>query len=93
MHLFTRPVSIALAFTLAVSGLVGLWFGTVPQTLSPRSYMVTVALMMALAAISVIAFRNAQGTGSVAQLLYETDSAPLPPTSGSQRTLPVRKAV
>jgi hypothetical protein len=79
MNISTRSVSIVLALVFAVV----LWFGAVPQTLSPRSYAITVGLAAVLAAISMVMYRNGQGTGSVGQLLHETDTAAQPAVSGA----------
>ena len=46
-----------------------------PSAMSPTTFAIVATLFVATGAIVINTFRNAQGTGSIGQLLYETDTA------------------
>ena len=65
----TFAVALALPATAALVAL------TVPDAVSPTTALVFVALAIGTAAIGLTAWKNAQARGSMAQLIYETDTA------------------
>lgn len=65
----TFAVALALPATAALVAL------TVPGAVSPTTALVFVALAIGTAAIGLTAWKNAQARGSMAQLIYETDTA------------------
>jgi hypothetical protein len=80
MVVFSGRSNLALATTL---GLSGLWLGSVPRLVSNSTFAVFAVLLISGVAVSFITWRNAQATGSVGQLLHETEvarSSPLVPT-------------
>ena len=68
--------SITLALSLLVPCLALLWLLAVPGTLTPLSYSFFAALSTALTVVAMITYQNAQAPASMAQLIYEADSAP-----------------
>ena len=68
-----RSVSV-LVFIVALSLLGWLW--TVPTLLSPTTFAAVVVFLVGGAAIGLTTWRNAQATGSIAQLLHATEGAP-----------------
>ena len=46
-----------------------------PSAMSPTTFAIVATLFLATGAIVINTFRNAQGTGSIGQLLYQTDTA------------------
>ena len=74
---FERPMlSAALGLPFITS--LGLMFWA-PGVISPTTYAVVASLLIATAAIVINTWKGAQGTGSVGQLLYDTER-PLRPT-------------
>jgi hypothetical protein len=77
--------SITLALSVLVPSLALLWFLAVPGTLTPASYSFFAALLTALAVVGIITYGNAQATSSMAQVIYEADTAPVPATADVRR--------
>jgi hypothetical protein len=72
MVVFTTLTHVVLATIL---GLSGLWFAWVPHVVSNSTYAVFSALLIGGVGVSSLTWRNAQATGSVGQLLHETELA------------------
>jgi hypothetical protein len=51
------------------------WFWTVPAVMSRSTFAFLAAFLLGSAAVTLVTWRNAQATGSTAQLLYETEVA------------------
>src|SRR4029078_2994708 len=67
-------VGVALGLPCLTSLIMMMW---APGVVTPTNYAVVVALLLATAAIALNSWKSAQGTGSMGQLLYETES-PVP---------------
>jgi len=67
-------VGVALGLPCLTSLIMMLW---APGVVTPTTYAVVVALLLATAAIALNTWKSAQGTGSMGQLLYETET-PVP---------------
>jgi len=65
-------VGVALGLPCLTSLIMMLW---APGVVTPTTYAVVVALLLATAAIALNSWKSAQGTGSMGQLLYETEGA------------------
>jgi len=63
----------ALVFATALSILT--WFWAVPSVMSQSTYGFLVAFLLGGAGVTLVTWRNAQATGSTAQLLHETEVA------------------
>ena len=63
----------ALVFATAVSILT--WFWAVPAVMSRSTFAAFAVFLFGGTAIALVTWRNAQATGSTAQLLHETDVA------------------
>ena len=72
--LTSRRNASVLIFIVAVSLLGWLW--TVPTLLSPTTFAAIVVFLLGGVAIALTTWRNAQATGSIAQLLHATEGAP-----------------
>jgi hypothetical protein len=55
--------------------LLSLWLMGVPDTLTPSTYAMVATLLIALTSVAIMTFRNGQATGSIGQLIYETNVA------------------
>ncbi len=73
MIVFNARSHIAIATGL---GLAGLWLAWVPRLVSNSGFAVFAALLTGSIGVSLVTWRNAQATGSMGQLLYETESSP-----------------
>jgi hypothetical protein len=62
-----------LVLATALSILTWLW--TVPAVISRSTFASLTVFLLGAAAVTLVAWRNAQATGSTAQLLYETEVA------------------
>ena len=62
-----------LVFATALSILTWLW--TLPAVLSRSTLASLTAFVLGAAAVTLVTWRNAQATGSMAQLLHETEVA------------------
>ena len=51
------------------------WFWTVPAVMSRSTFAVLAVCLLGAAAVTLVTWRNAQATGSTAQLLHETEVA------------------
>ena len=51
------------------------WFWTVPAVMSQSTFAFLAVFLLGSAAVTLVTWRNAQATGSTAQLLYETEVA------------------
>jgi hypothetical protein len=65
-------VGVALGLPCLTSLIMMMW---APGVVTPTTYAVVVALLLATAAIVLNSWKSAQGTGSMGQLLYETEGA------------------
>jgi hypothetical protein len=79
---------VAAAGTVLVLALASLWLLAVPQMISRSTYAVCAALVLALGGVVLVTYRNGQASGSMGQLLHETDVASTTPvgTSGATTT-------
>jgi hypothetical protein len=87
MRALTRLVRIEFAL-IALAALAVLWFFAVPNVITPLSYGLLLGIVIALASIALITYKNAQAADSVAQLLHETEvtmSPAAPADPGSAR--------
>jgi hypothetical protein len=64
----------ALVFVTA-SGILT-WFWTVPVVMSQSTFMFLAVFLLGGTAVALVTWRNAQATGSTAQILHETEVAP-----------------
>jgi hypothetical protein len=62
-----------IAAALLVPCVLALWMLLVPDRLSPLTYLLTTTIVLASAAVTLTAWQNGQGTGSMAQLIHETE--------------------
>jgi drug/metabolite transporter (DMT)-like permease len=86
------PRSALYALALAVPVLVALWLLIAPGTLAPSVYLLVLAVVMGLTAVTLMTVKNAQTSSSIAQLLYDTESEAAPVTAGGRRSaLPPRR--
>jgi hypothetical protein len=69
----TNKSRFTLALALLVPLLLSAWVLLVPGSMSLFTYAWSVTIVMALAAVVLNSFRNGQATGSMAQLLHETE--------------------
>ena len=69
-----------LLFALAVPAAASLWLMAVPGVMSVSTYSALTALLIAVAAVTLNSARNAGPTGSLGQLLYETENPALRPS-------------
>jgi hypothetical protein len=67
-------VGLALGLPCITSLLMMMW---APGVVTPTTYAVVATLLLATAAIALNTWKSAQGTGSMGQLLYETEGAAL----------------
>ena len=74
---------VTLLFALAVPAAASLWLMAVPGVMSVSTYGALTALLIAVAAVTLNSARNAGPTGSLGQLLYETENAALRPSRSS----------
>jgi hypothetical protein len=70
----TKRVTVSMA--LVVPCLLSIWWLAGPDTVTTSTYAMGGALLTALAAITAVTYRNSQATGSMGQLLHETENAP-----------------
>ena len=72
------PLTYTTKFTVAAALLppcmVALWMMAVPEMLSSSTYAAFAALLVALAGITFLTFRNGQAPGSMGQLLHATET-------------------
>lgn len=68
-------VGLALGLPCITSLIMMMW---APGVVTPTTYAVVAALLLATAAIALNSWKSAQGTGSMGQLLYETEGAAVP---------------
>jgi hypothetical protein len=62
-----------IAAALLVPCVLALWMLLVPDRLSALTYLLTTTIVLASAAVTLTAWQNGQGTGSMAQLIHETE--------------------
>lgn len=67
------------ALTLPVSLLVGLM--VVPTAMTVSSFIALVVLLLCVGAVTLNSARNARPTGSLGQILYETEQLAIAPTA------------
>jgi hypothetical protein len=72
-------IFVALAFPAVLS----LWMLTVPGLMSTSTYAAVTALLISVMAVTLNSARNAGPTGSLGQLLYETDHPVRPVTTST----------
>ena len=83
-YLRPRGIAVALAVLAFTVAAVGLW--AVPNVLSSSTFAFIATFMIGAATVSLVTWRNAQPTGTVAQLLHATEAA------GAQRLITHVKA-
>ena len=71
--LSTSRLAGALVFATAVSILA--WFWTVPAVMSRSTFASLALFLLGGTAVALLTWRNAQATGSTAQILHETEVA------------------
>lgn len=64
-------VAVALGLPCITSLVLMIW---APGVVTPTTYAVVASLLLATAAIAISTWKSAQGTGSMGQLLYETET-------------------
>jgi hypothetical protein len=62
-------------FGLVVAFCVLGWFSIVPRVMSPSTFAFAAVCLLGATAVAVMTWRNAQATGSTAQLLHATEVA------------------
>ena len=72
-----RNTRYTLGAALLVPSMLTLWLLAVPDTLAVSTYLVLVSLIVATAAITLNTWRNGRAAGSMGQLLYATETAPV----------------
>jgi hypothetical protein len=72
--MFSRRHAAALVLVSGL-GILGSWFWTVPGVMSRSTFAFLAVFLLGGAAVSLTAWRNAQATGSTAQLLHATEVA------------------
>jgi hypothetical protein len=81
---FERPmVAIAIGLPCMTSLVLMFW---APGAINPTTYAVVASLLVAMAAIVINTWKSAQGTGSLGQLLYETERIVVVPASAGAQT-------
>ena len=75
-------LGVTLGLPCVTSLVLMLW---APGAITSSSYAVVVALLLAAAAIVINTWNNAQATGSLGQLLYETDAVAGSPAAAQTR--------
>lgn len=75
MRTLASPFRVPAALAVLVPLLALIWLVAVPDVLTPLSYAAAVGLLAALGTIALHTYKNAQPTGTVAQLLHDADSA------------------
>jgi hypothetical protein len=82
----TRSTRLSIALALVVTSSAALWLIAVPDTITWSTFAMFVALLTALTAVTVKTYTNGRATGSVGQLLHETDIAPATTVRGRGAT-------
>jgi len=62
-------------FVLATALSILTWLWTVPAVISRSTFASLTVFLLGAAAVTLVTWRNAQATGSTAQLLHETEVA------------------
>ena len=75
MHSPGLSTRFTLSLALWIFVLAAFWLAAVPDTLQPSTYASIAALLTALAAITMKTYMPGQATGSLATMIYQTDSA------------------
>jgi hypothetical protein len=78
------------ALLISASCVAALWLWAVPDVLSPSTFAFLATFMIGAATVTLLTWRNAQATTTIAQLLQATDAAGLQRPRTDVRTLPVR---
>jgi hypothetical protein len=83
MPLFAKSTKTTLTVSLLVTALTMLWWIAVPNGMAPASFLLIGLVLAGLVVIGRLNYDNSQETGSLAQMLHETDSAPvvIPPSA------------
>ena len=81
-------IVITVFIALVVPATLSIWLLSVPDLMSASTFSVLAALLISVAAVTLMSARNAGPTGSLGQLLYETEhpvqkDARRRPTSGN----------
>jgi hypothetical protein len=76
MRTFTKSRKTLLTVALLLTTLTMLWWVAVPNGLAPASFLLIGLLMAGLVIIGRLNYDNSQDTGSLAQMLHETERAP-----------------
>ena len=75
MSPFTLTTKFTLAVALLIPCMIALWMMTVPELVSTSTYAVSAALVLALAGVTLITYRNGSAPDSMGQLLHATETA------------------
>ena len=88
------PVARRKAFALALFPpcAAALWLIAAPGSVATLTYVMAATLLAAMGAIVVTTWRNGQATGSIGQLLHETDLRRAPQTTGREGS-PIENAL
>ena len=73
MNPLSNRTFILVFISLALPAGLSLWLLTVPGVMSTSTYAAVTALLLGVTAVTLNSARNAGPTGSLGQLLYETD--------------------
>ncbi len=70
------------ALGVSASCVVALWLWAVPHVLSPSTFAFFAIFMIGGATVTLLTWRNAQATSTVAQVLQATEAAATPAPGG-----------
>jgi hypothetical protein len=76
---------LTLFIALVVPASLSLWRLAVPEFMSTSTYAAVTALLIGVAMVTLTSARNAGSTGSLGQLLYETEHPPRAPRAEAAR--------
>ena len=75
MHVPSPMSRLIGALVFAVCSSLLSWFWLVPAVISQSTFAALAVFLLGGTAVALLTWRNAQATGSTAQLLYETEGA------------------
>lgn len=80
----SRLRSVLAALGVSALCVAALWLWAVPSALSPSTFAFMTVFMIGGATVSLITWRNAQPTSTVAHVLHATETVPIDATSHSK---------
>ncbi len=83
MNPLSNRTCILIFIALACPAVLSLWMLTVPGQMSTSTYAAVTALLIGVMAVTLNSARNAGPTGSLGQLLYETEHPVRPATTST----------